>query len=380
MTSRFSLYLDAMRFLAALVVLLSHFAYPRFSRGDYIFIRDLNLGSDAVVFFFVLSGLVIAFTAESKDRSPGLFAFNRLTRLYSVVLPAVVLTVLFDWIGRSLNPAAYSGIWYNAHAPWDQAARAVLLNLEWGLAAIRFGSNGPFWSLSYEAAYYLLFGIAIFAKGPWRVGGLLIVSLIAGPTVLLLLPVWLLGIVVYHRLKATKSTPDTLLWLLAIAPALLYPFCLFVQLPHTLLDLTLQLLGPEIVNGRLRFSNEFVWNWMIGVMVATHLIGVAGLLQAAAKFEAQNTGGRFLLERAIRWGAGASFSLYLVHYPALQLVDAVLSETVSPLLRDTILLSAVLAVCLLFARYFERPVGQLRRWLSDLHASNVRVDRTKGVR
>ena len=120
MSPLFSLYLDALRFGAALIVLLSHFAYPRFTRGDYIAIREFNLGSDAVVFFFVLSGLVIAYTADSKDRSAGRFAFNRLTRLYSVVLPAILLTVLFDWAGRSLDPSAYRGFWYTAMRPGNK--------------------------------------------------------------------------------------------------------------------------------------------------------------------------------------------------------------------------------------------------------------------
>ena len=69
MTQRFSLYLDFLRFSAAMIVFLSHFAYPRFTDGTYSFIRDLNLGSDAVVFFFVLSGLVIAYTADTKDKT-----------------------------------------------------------------------------------------------------------------------------------------------------------------------------------------------------------------------------------------------------------------------------------------------------------------------
>ena len=57
---RLSVYLDLMRAIAAFVVLLSHFAYPRFTDGAFLVIRDLNLGSDAVVVFFVLSGFVIA--------------------------------------------------------------------------------------------------------------------------------------------------------------------------------------------------------------------------------------------------------------------------------------------------------------------------------
>ena len=52
MNRGFSLYLDAIRFLAATLVLFSHVAYPRYSNGDLMWMRDLNLGSDAVILFF----------------------------------------------------------------------------------------------------------------------------------------------------------------------------------------------------------------------------------------------------------------------------------------------------------------------------------------
>ena len=55
MTRGLSIWLDALRVWATLIVVLSHVAYPRFTRGDYILIRELNLGSDAVIVFFVVN-------------------------------------------------------------------------------------------------------------------------------------------------------------------------------------------------------------------------------------------------------------------------------------------------------------------------------------
>ncbi|MEM8755449.1 MAG: acyltransferase family protein, partial [Pseudomonadota bacterium] len=75
MNPRLSAHLDLLRVLAALVVLFSHFAYARFSRGDYLFVREWNLGSDAVVVFFVLSGYVVAHTAARPGMTFGRFAF-----------------------------------------------------------------------------------------------------------------------------------------------------------------------------------------------------------------------------------------------------------------------------------------------------------------
>jgi peptidoglycan/LPS O-acetylase OafA/YrhL len=75
MTAVLSLYLDLVRLLAALTVLLSHFAYTRISGGDYLIFR--RFGADVVIVFFVLSGYVIAYVTEEGERSAMDYAVNR---------------------------------------------------------------------------------------------------------------------------------------------------------------------------------------------------------------------------------------------------------------------------------------------------------------
>ena len=125
MTRGFSLYLDALRFLAALVVFASHMGYYRFTHGNMQWIRDLNLGSDAVVVFFVLSGFVIAYTTLTKDRGPTAYAEARFARLYSVVIPALIFTFALDGLGSWLMPHAYVGWWYNGEDRPGQLMRAL---------------------------------------------------------------------------------------------------------------------------------------------------------------------------------------------------------------------------------------------------------------
>ncbi|KPQ22409.1 MAG: two component transcriptional regulator, LuxR family, partial [Porphyrobacter sp. HL-46] len=79
--------------------LLSHAGYPRFTEGRWLWVRELNFGSDAVIVFFVLSGLVIAHVAQEKPGGIGRFAFDRATRLMSVALPALVLGFALDRLG-----------------------------------------------------------------------------------------------------------------------------------------------------------------------------------------------------------------------------------------------------------------------------------------
>ena len=99
-----SLYLDILRFAAALTVLVTHLAYPELSGGMLAYWR--LLGNDAVMIFFVLSGFVIAYTTEVKENTPGAYIRSRLARLWSVAVPALLLTIALDHWGSRLDPVA----------------------------------------------------------------------------------------------------------------------------------------------------------------------------------------------------------------------------------------------------------------------------------
>ena len=158
-----------------------------------------------MILFFVLSGFVIAFSADTKDRTWKRFAFNRASRLCSVALPAIVLTLLFDSLGSSADRSVYEGWWSSPISPVLAAPVSMLFANEWGPLGVRIGTNGPYWSLSYEAAYYVLFGCAFYLCGMPR--GLLLIagSTLFGLQVLLLLPAWVLGAVVYFGLAAPSA-------------------------------------------------------------------------------------------------------------------------------------------------------------------------------
>src|SRR5580704_14604047 len=81
-----SLYLDFVRVLAALAVVLNHAADQQ-TGGQWMKIPAI--GPDAVVVFFVLSGLVIAYTTPSRHASALDYFATRLARLWSVLLPAL---------------------------------------------------------------------------------------------------------------------------------------------------------------------------------------------------------------------------------------------------------------------------------------------------
>jgi len=359
MSRGFSLYLDTVRFAAAFVVLLSHWAYPRFTGGTYLWIRDLNLGSDAVVVFFVLSGLVIAFAAEEKDRSAKVFLFNRATRLYSVAIPALVLTFAADRLGALLWPEAYDGWWYNALPMGEFFFSGLTFSSEWGLSAVRLGTNGPYWSLSYEAAYYGLFAAAFFLRGGVRIACLCLLALVIGYKPLLLLPAWLAGVWIWKRM----SRPDFHIgrkaaWLMVTAPVAVYGVSLAVDVPALFMLATERVTGLTAIQvaGLFRFSDEFLWNNLLAVLVAVNFLGVAALSRQAVL-----PGVPEPVRKGVVWAAGGSFSLYLVHYPLLQFMSGALVRADGIPGHEFLLLGLVFTLSMAFAAVFERRLKAFRQ-------------------
>ncbi|KCZ90709.1 acyltransferase family protein [Hyphomonas johnsonii] len=357
MTRGFSLYLDALRFLAALVVFASHMGYARFTGGNMQWIRDLNLGSDAVVVFFVLSGFVIAYTTFARNRGPAAYAEARFARLYSVIIPALVLTFALDTLGTWIEPAAYAGWWYNGEDRAGQLAQAMTFTTQVWFDATRVGSNGPFWSVAYEAWYYAGFGVAVFCRGRVRVLLLLLMAAIVGPRVLLLAPCWLLGVLLQqavhkgHAQALSRATG----WLLAVVPWILYAGAQAIHLPTRLANLTYILLGKVAPpNSILGFSDEFIWNFLIAVLMALHFLGVYRLAREATWISAR-------AETAIRWAAGATFSLYLFHYPILTFLHGLPGYDSASVLHPALMATAALIACFALAEISERRLGAWKR-------------------
>ena len=200
-----SLYLDLFRLTLALTVVVVHASNPQMGGSWFKF----PLGDIAVLGFFVLSGFVISYVAATKETSAASYAAARLARLWSVLIPALALTPVFDAIGRMFSPSVYEGwgivVGFD-HPLFRLAAAAAFLNeiWFWSIAPL---SNGPVWSLGFEAWYYALFGAFIFSRGWKRAGLVCFVGLIAGPKILLLFPSWILGVLALFLARKNRARP-----------------------------------------------------------------------------------------------------------------------------------------------------------------------------
>lgn len=123
-----------------------------------------SFGRQAVIGFFVMSGFLVGgyVLAHLNSNKPFLreYFIHRIVRIYMVVIPAIVLTFLFDTIGRVFFPATYGGYpIFDAHYE-PRFILTNLLNLQ-GVIAPHYGSNGPLWSIGYEFWYYIAFPLLL---------------------------------------------------------------------------------------------------------------------------------------------------------------------------------------------------------------------------
>ncbi|MDY0960502.1 acyltransferase [Massilia sp. CFBP9026] len=218
----FSVYLDLVRFLAALAVVAMHmrqFGLVEAPGADLLTL----FGREAVMAFFVLSGFVIAYTTEQRRPSARDYALARAARIYSVALPVLLLAFACASLVRG-HLMTGMDLHYQLAKPWFYIPFHLLfLGDLWSLAEVP-PWLGPWWSLNYEVWYYVLFGVACYVRGPWRLPALGLVLAVMGVKLWLLLPVWLAGVALYHwQARHTLSCALARLgWIASLALLVLY--------------------------------------------------------------------------------------------------------------------------------------------------------------
>ncbi|MDR5742503.1 acyltransferase [Caballeronia sp. LZ029] len=311
-----SAWLDVMRGGAAQAVLLGHL-YQLFFFGSHggpesqlvmlihaaiIFVSRYS--HEAVIVFFVLSGYLVGGPA-ARSLMSGQFSWKeylpaRLTRLWTVLLPCLVLTFALDMVATNFGTglyflkewaSIYPRDWVRADT-WSLerlfANAAFLIRVEKPM----FGSNISLWSLTNEFWYYVTLPaiVTVFIGGKaqriFSAFALLSVAYVIyrlhnlSPGFIAGFGIWMLGAIL-HRISARKSAPYIALALLLTSGCLLWSVA-----PN-----------PETI----------AHDALIGAATAG-VIGLARFVPARG-FRAI---GRFF--------AGYSFSLYAIHLPVLVLL------------------------------------------------------------
>jgi len=350
MNRPFSLYLDLVRFTAAVCVMLAHI---NMILGIYPI--PGSFGHNAVVVFFVLSGYVIAFVTDTKENTPRDYWASRLSRIYSVALPAVLLTPLLDMLGEAVSPGVYAnGVTTHDYWPVRIAASLAFVNELWLVSIMPF-SNSPYWSLCYEMAYYTLYAVYCFTAGYRRLVWLALLSLLIGPKILLMFPIWLLGVLIY-RFRILAACGEGWAWALLVASLLGIAWYQYVDVARIFSELLRQWTGERLYT-LLHFSKRFPGDYLLALIIAANFIAFRRL------------GNRFAallnpLAKPIRYVASYTFSLYLFHLPVALCATALWQRPPSAELFLLVLASTLIVVFALGSQTERRREG-LRDWLKQ---------------
>jgi peptidoglycan/LPS O-acetylase OafA/YrhL len=178
LTPALSNFIALARWVAAALVLVGHagaiinisdIMVAPHGPGVYAWWFSAAFFHQAVLVFFVISGFLVGgpLLRDRARQAPFLqkYLIDRFSRIYIVMVPALVWTFLIDWIGRKLFPA--TGLY---DAPFF-AGVFDLKNYFWTLLqqqhlwASQAGTNGPLWSLACEMWYYIIFPLLLLPYG-----------------------------------------------------------------------------------------------------------------------------------------------------------------------------------------------------------------------
>ena len=293
-----SLYLDLVRFCAALVVFLEHLRIH--TTGGFGAFWNYHLhyyGQTAVAVFFALSGYVIAHVLATRERTLLQYSASRFGRLYSVVLPALILIAVCNYLVEIKYP--------NLFEPFDSLGgtgaalrylgTALFMNRFWLWSSLEPPSAVAFWSLSFEVSYYVAIALFVFARGRFRFLGLVLLSALAGPAIVLLAPTWFLGYGAYH-VSQRRQLPPTLAIVLWVGFNFLLLLC-------PLIEERVQPLYSLRIGGLLAF-------YAASICFSLSLLAFNAISDRAEPL--------FLpFVRLIRWLGSMTFALYLFHFPLL---------------------------------------------------------------
>ncbi|WP_347453617.1 acyltransferase [Acinetobacter thermotolerans] len=176
LSAEFSLQLESLRGVSAIVVLFSHCFQAFIAPFDVTLYSWIRLfGQAAVMMFFALSGYLIGTSIQQNIQNNGQFDLRhyvrqRCHRILPPFLFALVLTVLLYLLAPFLFSSQSHQFEHNFgmmirtdySLEWENLLSSLLfLN---GFVTPTLSANAPLWSLSYEVWFYVLAGFLPFLR------------------------------------------------------------------------------------------------------------------------------------------------------------------------------------------------------------------------
>jgi len=362
-------WLDWLRFIAAMVVFLGHTrgalfveygGLPPDQRNPLIafLFAVTRLGNEAVIVFFVLSGFFVAGRGTVRlwqgKFSIVDYARDRLVRIYTPYIPALLLTVICSF-----------GLAQNEPLP-DLVLNFAgnLLGLQ-GIFVSSLGGNVSLWSLSYEIWFYILLG-ALAGFSQWQKQRpvftylsvvILLLSAIAfthlSPTYLMC---WIIGGLAFWYRPVTWQIRHFIITSIMVIFAIMG-----VQIRSNSVSVTL----PQWT---LIFPSTAVNQLILAVGIATLIPQLVLLVPHTVIAKRLDSLGTFL--------ASFSYTLYLIHYPLVKVIQRWVfpkSNNLNFASVTNFLLACGLIFGSAFLLYlpFEKQTNRLRQWVDKLMTNSL---------
>lgn len=335
-----SLVLDGLRLTAAIVVLLWHAKDMWFPGDAHVPELPGNPSHAAVVVFFVLSGFVIAYTSGTKHRTLSDYLQARIARLVSMVIPALLVTAIVELAVRANGDVGLVETYVRGTFGPRYVLAGTFMNELWFFSAAP-PANIALWSLSFEFWYYLIFGLWFCTGRGWKSWIFALTAcVIAGPKIVLMMPIWLMGCAAYWIPRASINRNSS--WF-----AVAFSMILAIWVASTVRPLP-----SPIGEAPLYFANQFVTDWVVGVFVA---FGLWLVPPAATEGDQVQP---FALIQRVRNLADLTFPIYVLHFPLLILWRTVFGTRLNDFgqyavaVFTTIVVSSILGVFLERKRQF----------------------------
>jgi peptidoglycan/LPS O-acetylase OafA/YrhL len=314
-----------------------------------------GFGHQAVLLFFVISGWLVGGSLLNRMGQPDAIAnytIDRMTRLWTVLIPTFVLTLLFSLNTGQTVPR---GIDLSPANEFSAAAFAGnLVGLQGGVAVPEFGGNFPLWSLANETWYYVMFPLLVLMFTARRLAArtacavaLVALAAFLPYDIVLFFSIWLLG-VAFSRIRIEAGLAVRCCWL-----ALLLAVSVYYRLTGINDDI-----GPQ----------TYVQDLICSLMFLVFLSSLQFKAAPASKWQRPMAGiGKFFAE--------FSFTVYVLHVPLIGLMQHWMTDrfglrqlSSSEPMHYTIylgMLAVLMAGSYLSYRMFESQTYRIRRLVKD---------------
>ena len=362
-----SILISALRGLAALQVAAAHlraefFPGLRSLENPMLWYQALSFftgfAHQAVLVFFLISGYLVGGSFLNKMGQPDalkLYAIDRVTRLWTVLVPTFLLIVAFGIVTGVLDARTVD---FSAANPYSVAAFVGNLAGLQTIVVPYFGGNYPLWSLANESWYYLLFPLGVLAVAGGAGSGaqrralpallLLLIAFLLPFNIMLYFSIWLLGAGFSRvRLECNALVRVGLLAALVAVSA-------YLRLTGQTADMTSE-----------SFPGYLLLSVLLALFLSSTIIRPDPRVRLVAPVRAAAT---FLSD--------FSFTLYVVHIPVLAMLawlgvhlfgkSALAADSLADLGIYVAMLTCVVLFAYGFYRLFEARTYQVRRWLKGI--------------